>query len=383
MRKILLLLFCINFLQAGIYAENSDTSRSNDINQSNIKATLKKVADWQIEHIKYSMQGSAGHLHDYGINAWTNAVLYSGMLEWARIADENTYKNWLYDIGEKSNWAIAENFANYSYKLYHADELCIGQFFIEMYKLYEKPELLESTQTRVDWIINNPPNDSLRARHKQSWTWCDALYMAPPVYAQLASLTQDGKYLEFMDKQFKQTYEYLFDKEEKLFFRDDSYFNKQEKNGKKVFWGRGNAWVVGGLVNILKYLPQDSPYRPFYENLFKEFVPQLITLQDSDGYWHASLLDPVTYPFPETSATALISYAVAYGINTGLLDKEKYLPSLNKAWIAVTKTISEDGKVGWIQPIGANPAKVTADMTAVYGVGAVLMLGSEIYKMVE
>ncbi|MFR7466280.1 MAG: glycoside hydrolase family 88 protein [Phocaeicola vulgatus] len=50
---------------------------------------------------------------------------------------------------------------------------------------------------------------------------------------------------------FLQTYHHLYDWTNHLFFRDDSYFGKQEANGTKVFWGRGNGWVLAGIANIL------------------------------------------------------------------------------------------------------------------------------------
>ena len=63
-------------------------------------------------------------------------------------------------------------------------------------------------------------------------------------------LTGEKKYIKFMNREYKATYDYLFDKEENLFYRDWRYFDKREANGKKVFWGRGNGWV---LVVWLKY----------------------------------------------------------------------------------------------------------------------------------
>lgn len=97
--------------------------------------------------------------------------------------------------------------------------------------------------------------------------------------------------------------------------------------------------------------------------------------------WHASLLDPASYPSPETSCTTFIVYALAYGINEGLLDKDTFLPILVKGWNAQVSAVDADGKLGYVQPIGADPKKVTRNMTEVYGVGAFLMGGCEIYKM--
>lgn len=97
---------------------------------------------------------------------------------------------------------------------------------------------------------------------------------------------------------------------------------------------------------------------------------------------HASLLDPDSYPSPETSATGFIVYALAYGVNEGLLDKTVMMPAIEKSWQALVKAVEKDGKLGYVQPIGADPKKVTREMTEVYGAGAFLLAGNQIYKMV-
>jgi len=109
----------------------------------------------------------------------------------------------------------------------------------------------------------------------------------------------------------------------------------------------------------------------------------MASLQGEDGYWHASLLDPKSYPSPETSATGFIVYALAYGVNEGLLDKEQMIPVIKKGWEALVKAVEKDGKLGYVQPIGADPKKVTREMTEVYGVGAFLLAGNQMYKLVS
>ena len=126
---------------------------------------------------------------------------------------------------------------------------------------------------------------------------------------------------------------------------------------KKVFWGRGNAWVIAGLAEILKAFSPNETSRKFYEELFVELAERLAELQSPDGYWHASLLDPKSYPSPETSATGFIVYALAYGINAGLLERDTYLPAVEKGWKALVGAVESDGKLGYVQPIGADPKK--------------------------
>ena len=215
--------------------------------------------------------------------------------------------------------------------------------------------MLLPTLARIDWVINNPSKGGLDIDYSkplsyERWSWCDALFMAPGVYTRLYTLTGNKKYMIFSDAEFKATYNHLYDKEEHLFFRDSRYFNQKEANGKKVFWGRGE---------------------------------RLAALQSKDGFWHASLLDPDSYPSPETSATGFIVYGLAYGVNQGYLPADKYLPVIEKGWKALVSAVEPDGKLGWVQPVGADPKKVTRDMTELYGTGALLMAAVEIYKLSE
>ena len=79
------------------------------------------------------------------------------------------------------------------------------------------------------------------------------------------------------------------------------------------------------------------------------------------------MLDPHSYSSPETSCSGFFVYALAYGINEGLLSKEEFLPIVEKGWKALVGAVEEDGKLGYVQPIGADPKKVTREMTEVYG----------------
>ena len=352
-----------------------------EVKLNELDQTLNKVAQWQIDNHSYLEEGN---LHDYGIDAWTNSVFYLGLSKWASNSSEgDKYNKWLYtQIGEKNEWVIPANFKQYpKYSLYHADELAIGQFYTDMYdKLHEEP-IISSLKERVDWIMNTAPDENMTAHNKQIWSWCDALFMAPPVYAAMAKITSNDAYLSYMHMRYKQTFDSLYDQKERLFYRDSSYFNKKEANGEKVFWGRGNGWVVAGLCNILDLMPQSDSLRSFYITLYQDMIERLLELRDENGFWHASLLDPQSYPAPETSATAMITYAIGYGINNNLLDRDKYLPILLKSWNALLSIVDSNGRIGYVQPIGADPKNVTKDMTAVYGVGAFLLAGNEMYKL--
>lgn len=353
------------------------TNARPNLNKAKIKDIMKQVADWQIAHPNQSAE------HDD--LDWTHAALYMGMIDWAKLAEQedndSSYYRWLLDIGRRNHFQVGK-------WMYHADFIAVGQPFIDLYLKYGNKKMIAPVMARANWIVDNPAHTTLELDYSNletldRWSWCDALFMAPPVYAKLYALTKDKKYLNFMNKEYKATYDFLFDKDENLFYRDCRYFNQKESNGKKVFWGRGNGWVLGGLAEILQALPQEEASRSFYKELFVTLAGRIAGLQSSDGYWHASLLDPQSYPSPETSATGFIVYSLAYGVNEGLLEWTTFLPVIEKGWKALTDAVEKDGKLGYVQPIGADPRKVTRDMTEVYGVGAFLLAGCQLYKLAE
>lgn len=336
----------------------------------------RKVADWQITVFpdnKYAQSEPKG---------WITGAFYMGLFDFAELSKNDTYFDWLKKLFNRLHWQVAD-------RMYHADDICISQTYLDMYNKYKDEKMIIPTLARMDWVINHPSNGSMDIDYSvpstyERWSWCDALYMAPAVYTRLYTLTGNKKYMFFADNEFKATYNHLYDKEEKLFYRDSRYFNQKEANRKKVFWGRGNGWVIGGLAEILKTLPEDdTEYRPFYLELFKELAGRLAALQTKDGFWHASLLDPDSYPSPETSATGFMVYGLAYGINHGYLSKKEYLPIVQKGWNALVSAVETDGKLGWVQPVGADPKKVTQEMTELYGTGAFLMAASEICQLAE
>lgn len=338
--------------------------------QRRVITFMEKVANWQIENHHLSKR------HDL---EWTNATFYTGLMDLSRISVDTTYRYWLLNMGWKYQWQPY-------FKMYLADDLAVSQMYLDMYRHEADKRMLEPTFARTEWIINHPSISNLLYEKgnylsMERWSWCDALFMAPPVYVQMYNITKDVRFLDFMDREYKMTYDLLYDKEDHLFYRDHRYFDQREKNGKKVFWGRGNGWVLAGLVKILKELPQTSQSRIFYTKLFIEMCKKVSTLQDQKGYWHASMLDPESYPNPETSASGFFVYALAYGINSGLLEKGIYLPVVLKGWQALEDAVTPDGKLGWVQFEAASPQETSKEMTEAYGAGAFLLAGNEVYRL--
>ena len=361
-------IICAIVLMMTAYTVSANPLAGDSLTKEGVKKDMKLVADWQIAH-KFTY-------HEYD---WTAGALYAGMAEWAKIAGNDTYWDYLKAVGVRLNWGLGP-------RLYMADDQCVGQMYVELYRKYGNKYMMQPTLNALTYISEYPSKVELEFKGKNAterWSWCDALFMAPTIWAKMYNVTGDKRYSTFLDHEFKATTAYLYDKDEHLFFRDSNYFTKTEANGKKVFWGRGNGWVFAGISIILTELPKDYKNRKMYEKIYLQMAEKLASLQGPDGYWHASLLDPDSYPNPETSASGFNCYGLAWGINNGYLPREKYLPIVIKAWDALIHSVDPDGKLCFVQPIGADPKKVTREMTEIYGVGAFLLAGSEMVKLLD
>ena len=332
---------------------------------------MKKVADWQLN--TWEKEGMRHAKYD-----WTNGAAYAGFMVLNEIANDSKYSKAMYNIGEATGWNTGPRRAM-------ADDYCIGQLYSQMYSLYRQPKMIAHFQHQADSIAALPHDESLEWKnnvHLREWAWCDALFMGPPALAYLSTATGDKKYLDIASKLWWKTTGYLFDPAEDLYFRDSRYFDKKEANGTKMFWSRGNGWVMGGLVRMLENMPTDYPDRNRFIELYKKMAQKIAALQSADGSWHASLLDAANYPAKETSGTGFYCYALAYGVNHGLISYDKYNPVISKAWEALVTSVHTNGRLGNVQPIGAEPDAVDSNSTEVYGTGAFLLAGNEMIDLI-
>src|SRR6185436_15994304 len=78
--------------------------------------------------------------------------------------------------------------------------------------------------------------------------------------------------------------------------------------------------------------------------------------QTSDGSWRQVVDEPTAYQ--ELTVTAMITAAMARGVRLGWLDRNEFLPVIEKGWRAVAVRVGEDGSVRDVcSGTGAMPTK--------------------------
>jgi rhamnogalacturonyl hydrolase YesR len=355
--------------QSANLAEPIDSSRlERPFEAGDILHFLERAADWQL-----------AQPYNRDPRDWVIAPFYIGALE----AAERSASPRLHD-------ELARRFAQLQWmpapKDYHADDQCVIQAYFEMHRRTGDAASLAPSPALFERILAKPattPLDWGQRGSQDRWSWCDALFMAPASWLDAYTVTKDTRYLEFMNREWWLTTETLYIASDGFYARDESYLDLREPNGKRLYWSRGNGWVVAGLARCLDRLPRDYRDRARYEDLFRSMMTAVLAAQQPDGLWRTGLLDPASHPARETSGSAFYTFAMAWGINRGLLDRARFEPALRRGWNALTACVGEDGKLQHVQPIGEAPAHFAPTHSEPFAVGAFLLAGAEIHRLVS
>jgi rhamnogalacturonyl hydrolase YesR len=308
---------------------------------------------------------------------WIRATYYTGVMALYLVTQDPEISRQIAGWAEKHDWQEGDE--TYS----QANRLTCGQTYLELYFLKPEEYMIEKLIKWVDSGLPGSPSSPEIWYFEGGRMWCDSLYTAPPTLVMLAKATGERRYLDLMNRMYWDVYANLFDQEAGLFYRDDRYIGDRTPAGRKILWSRGNGWVLAGLARILTHLPEkDGQYQRFL-GLYKRMAESVRLAQGTDGLWRTNLADAGQYPNPESSGSAFFCYALAWGVNNGVLSSEVYLPVVLNAWRGLVGCLHESGKLGWVQPVGAAPEATDFDSTHEYGTGAFLLAGSEMIKLVR
>ena len=357
--------------------------KSTGINHSKkeVVGIINKVNNhWQNTHPKH------------GNAFWNRAAYHTGNMEAYKVTKNQSFLDYSMAWAEQNEWmgAKSNNKSEWRYDYGENDkhvlfgdwQICF-QTYIDLYNFTGKndPKKIARAKEVMEYQMSTPNNDY--------WWWVDGLYMVMPVMTKLYNVTGNELYLEKLEEYLTYANSIMYDEEADLYYRDAKYIYPKHKsvNGKKDFWARGDGWIFAGYAKIIQDLPDTAKHKQKYINRFKDMAAALAKAQQNEGYWTRSILDPEHAPGPETSGTSFFTYGYLWGINNGILDKDTYLPVVQKSWnYLTTVALQENGAVGYVQPIGekAIPGQVVdINSTADFGVGAFLLAASEMARFVE
>ena len=171
--------------------------------------------------------------------------------------------------------------------------------------------------------------------------WVDSIMMYGVFTAMVAAERGDEELMNFAKLQPSLFAKYLQDPKEKLFYH--SYWTKGKHTypKKKIFWGRGNGWVVCALPMLIDYL-SDGDEKNKALQILNETSKALLKYQREDGYFE-TVLNRVGKTYKESSATALIASGWLHGVRKGYLPMEFEQPALKALQSIVDDLEYKDG----------------------------------------
>jgi rhamnogalacturonyl hydrolase YesR len=163
--------------------------------------------------------------------------------------------------------------------------------------------------------------------------WIDDMYMIPAVQVQAFRATDDARHLD------------------RAALAMAAYFDRlQQPNGlffhgtnAPFFWGRGNGWMAAGSTELLRSLPETNPQRERILTGYRKMMAALLAAQDKGGLWHQLVDKPMSWP--ETSGSAMFTFAFVTGVKQDWLDEKTYGPAARKAWLALVGYLDNDASI--------------------------------------
>lgn len=323
-------------------------------------------------------------------NVWTRSVYFEGLMALHSLFPLSEYTEYALTWAETNRW----NFCGGPNTL-DTDNQCCAQTYIDLYRMYGNPQALDNVERMVNNVVNNTT--------RNDWNEVSALQTAMPVYARMCALKKDMRYAERMMELYRHLRNRvgLYNPVDGLWWQSAEYMPPyKEPNGKNCYWSRGNGWALAGLARTLEEIDNALPgfaddnlrrLQDIRKSLAKDFTATAMAVKDrqrEDGFWNCSLDDSLHYGGPETSATSLFIYGMAWGIRKQLLSPDIFLPTVVKGWKGLTgKAVHPEGTLGHVQGEGREPKDSQPTGYAFrtdgedFAVGCFLLAGTELFKL--
>jgi rhamnogalacturonyl hydrolase YesR len=214
----------------------------------------------------------------------------------------------------------------------HVDDRIFGIVPLEIYLHNMSQQHLTFGKKFADdqWMTTTADGITNEARY-----WVDDMYMIPSLQVQTYRATKDTKYL---DRAAITAAAYItrLQQSNGLFFHTST---------SPRFWGRGNGWFAAGFSELLRELPANRPQRAAVMAGYIKMMAGLLQYQSSTGMWMQLVDNTSASNWPETSATAMFTFAFVTGVKNGWLPSATYGPAARKAWLAMLGYLNSNGEV--------------------------------------
>ncbi|WP_294081415.1 glycoside hydrolase family 88/105 protein [Proteiniphilum sp. UBA5384] len=222
----------------------------------------------------------------------------------------------------------------------HVDYNMFGSLALKLYQITNDKRYLEIGLAYADsqWEVpvNAKPEEKDWAEKGYSWQtrmWIDDMYMITVIQNEAYKVTGDPKYI---DRAAKEMVLYL----DELQRPSGLFYHAPDV---PYYWARGDGWMAVGMADLLRELPKNHKNYVRIMEGYQVMMKSLKNHQRPDGMWNQLIDEPDFWP--ETSGTAMFTYAFIIGVQQGWLNASEYGSAARKAWLAMVLFIDERNNV--------------------------------------
>jgi unsaturated rhamnogalacturonyl hydrolase len=271
-------------------------------------------------HTNFGRPGAPSHI------TYPEAVTWYGALTFAQITGDKDLDGKLIErfqplLGEESKLVPSP---------VNVDSTVFGIVPLEIFIQTKDPQYLEMGKSMADkqWENPNPDGTTSQTRY-----WIDDMYMITMVQLQAYRATDDAKYLNRAAAEMTSYLDKLQQPSGLFYHAPDVPF----------YWSRGDGWVAAGMAEMLRSLPSNHPQRKRIMDGYLKMMKALLKYQDKDGMWHQLIDQPDAWP--ETSSTAMFTFAMITGVKNGWLDAKIYATAARKGWLGLVSYLDSNAEL--------------------------------------
>ncbi len=238
---------------------------------------------------------------------------------WNRYITENA--GWLmHEDGSVAGWKEDEN---------NIDKVSFGKSLRILRDLTGDKRYEDAVKRACAFLEHYPRTETGNFWHKDIYpnqVWLDGFYMAMPFYA--GSLVEYGedRWDDILD-QFASAHRLLWQPESRLYLHGCDVSRKADwadpvTGCSPSVWLRAEGWFLMALTDTYELAREHTPRAGELVSLLNQAAEGIIRYQDKDSGMFLQVVDQAGFPgnYPETSGSAMVSYAFMKGARMGMLD---------------------------------------------------------------
>ena len=281
---------------------------------------VNKYIDWYLENYRRQTKE---------VLNYPDGCVMTGVQGIYEAEKQDKYLDVLCEFGDK--YVDEEgNVSGYQANVHNVDQLRCGTVFLYLYRKTGEARYRKAADQFRENLRTFPRLDMGNFWHKEIYpyqVWLDGLYMAMPFYLEYTELFGGEGVYEDVAGQFVNVRKHLY--------IDDKKIYKHAYDEKKVqvwadpstglspnFWGRAEGWYLMALADCIPMLEKTGRKEAeLLKELLAEAVEGIIRYQDEQTGLFYQLLDLPNQAgnYTETSASAMIGYALMKGTRIGVL----------------------------------------------------------------